>query len=60
MMRMRDRLFKQFKANNSAADLRAFKLFRNRVVNELKECKESYYHQYFDENKSNMKILWKV
>ena len=60
MMRIRDRLFQQFKAKSSAADLRVFKLFRNRVVNELKESKKNYYHQYFDENKNNMKMLWKV
>ena len=41
MMRIRDRLFERFKANNSAADVRAFKLFGNRVVNELKECKKT-------------------
>ena len=59
MMRIRDRLFKQFKSTNSETDLRAFKQFRNRVVNELKESKKDYYHRYFDENKSNMKMLWK-
>ncbi len=38
---------------------RTLKLFRNRVVNKLKESKKNYYHQYFDENKNNMKMLWK-
>ena len=59
MMRIRDRLFKQFKFSNSEIDLRAFKQFCNRVVNELKDSKKNYYHHYFDENKSNMKMLWK-
>ena len=57
-MKSRDKLFKQFKSTNSAVDFRAYKQFRNRVVNELKESK-SYYHHYFDENKNNMKMLWK-
>ena len=59
MMRIRDRLFKQFKSTKSEIDLKAFKKFRNRVVNELNESKKIYYHQYFAENKSNMKKLWK-
>ncbi len=59
MIRVRDRLFRDFKKSNSSTYLKAYKLFRNRVVNELKESKKNYYHQYFDENKSNMKLLWK-
>ena len=59
MMRIRDKLFKRFKAANSTNDLRMFKLFGNCIVNQLKECKRNYYHQYFDQNKSKMKMLWK-
>ena len=59
MMKIRDRLFKQFKYTNSETDLKAFKLFRNCVVSELKESKKSYYHKCFDKNKSNMKMLGK-
>ncbi len=59
MMRIRDKLFQQFKFTNSTVDFNAYKQFRNRVVNELRESKKSYYHNYFDENKSNMKMLWK-
>ena len=59
MMKIRDKLFKQFKSTNSAVDFRAYKQFRNHVVNGLKESKKTYYHHYFDENKGNMKMLWK-
>ena len=60
MMRIKDRLFQQIKSTNSAIDLKVFKkLLRNQVVNELKISKNNYYHHYFDENKSNMKKLWK-
>ena len=58
MMKIRDRLFQKFKSTKSTADLKAFKQFRNRVVNELRESKKNYYHQFFEENKNNMKMLW--
>ena len=57
MMKIRDKLLKRFKVTNSTDDLRLFKHFRNRVVKELKECKRIHYHQYFDKNKGNMKML---
>ena len=47
VMRTRDRLFQQFKSSNSETDLRAFKLFRNRVVNELKESKKKLLSSLF-------------
>ncbi len=59
MMKIRDKLFKQFKDSNSSTTLKAYKQFRNRVVNEIRKSKKNYYQQYFDENKSNMKMLWK-
>ena len=38
----------------------AFKLFLNRIVNELRDSKRKlYYHHYFDENKNNIKMLWR-
>lgn len=49
MMGIRDKLFQQFKSTKSETDLKAFKLFRNRVVNELKDCKKKQYLNYFDE-----------
>ena len=58
MMRIRDKLFRQFKLTKSTSDLNAYKKFRNRIVNEIKESKKNYYHQYFDEHKGNMKMLW--
>ena len=59
MMKVRDALFHQFKITNSPTVLAAYKQFRNRIVNEINASKKQYYHQYFDENKSNMKKLWK-
>ena len=51
--------YKIFKSTNSVAVLKTFKQFRIRVVNELRERKKIYYNQYFDENKNNIKMLWK-
>ena len=59
LMKIRDKLFKQFKFSKSPTDQMAHKQFRNRVVNEIRESKKNYHHNYFDENKSNMKMLWK-
>ena len=59
MMKIRDSLFQQFKSTKSPNDLKAYKQFRNRIVNEIRESKKSYFHQYFDEHKDNMKMLWK-
>ena len=59
IIKIRDKLFKQFKDSNSSAALKAYKQFRNRVVNEIRQSKKNYYQEYFHENKSNMKMLWK-
>ena len=59
MIKIRNNLFHQFKLTNSATDLQAYKKFRNRIVNEIRESKRIYYHQYFDEYENNMKMSWK-
>ena len=59
MLKIRDKLFKQFKVSNSSTTFKVYKQFRNRVVNEIRQSKKYYYQQYFHENKSNMKLLWK-
>ena len=58
-MKIRDCLFQHFKSTKSTNNLEAYKKFRNRIVNEIRESKKNYYHQYFDQNKKNMKMLWK-
>ena len=47
MMRIRDRLFRQFKSTKSEIDLKAFKRFRNRVVTELNKSKKIYLSSIF-------------
>ncbi len=58
MMKNRDNLFKLFKSTKSVYDLEAYKQFQNRVVNELRDSKKAYYHEYFDKHKNNIKMLW--
>ena len=49
MVRFRGKLFQQFTVSNSTNDLRAFKQFCNRAVNELRESKKNYYNKHLDE-----------
>ncbi len=58
MMKIRDKLLCKLKKNKTASNLTLYKKFRNRVTNELKKSKASYYYNYFHENSSNMKNLW--
>ena len=59
MMRIRNRIFQQFKFTNSIAILKALKQFQTLIVNKLRESKKIDYNQYFDENINKMKMLWK-
>ncbi len=59
-MKIRDNLFQCFKLTKFSIDLKAYKQFRNRIVNQLRESKESYYRQYFVEHKNNMKCCGKA
>ena len=58
MMKVRDRLLRKWRYSNSESAFNLYKRFRNRVTNELKKSKESYFQNYFAENKYNMKKLW--
>ena len=58
MMRIRDRLFRKIKRNNDTSLKDLYKKFRNRVSKSLKECKASYFYNYFQRNRNNMKQLW--
>ena len=58
MMRLRDRLLKKIRKKPDATTKHLHKQFRNRVVIELKESKTKYFHDYFNVNSNNMKLLW--
>ena len=57
-MQFRDKLLKKLKRRPDTATKLLYKQFRNRVANELKESKKSYFHNYFNANSNNMKLLW--
>ena len=58
MMRIRDRLLRKLKKNNSQPLINLYKKFRNRVSVSLSESKASYFYDYFQKNSNNMKQLW--
>ena len=58
MMRLRDKLLKRIRKRSDPATKHLYKQFRNRVVVELKESKSKYFHNYFNVNINNMKLLW--
>ena len=58
MMCIRDHLFRKVKRNNDTSLIDLYKKFRNRVSKCLKECKASYFYNYFQRNSNNMKQLW--
>ena len=58
MMKVRDRLLRKWRYSKSESAFNLYKRFRNRVTNELKKSKKSYFQNYFAENKYNMKKLW--
>ena len=58
MMRLRDKALKKLTKKPDEATKRLYKQFRNRITIELKESKKNYFHNYFNVNSNNMKLLW--
>ena len=59
MMKIRDKLLREYKSSNASITFLAYKKFRNRVVNEIKSTKKKYFDKYFNDNRSNIKMMWK-
>ena len=59
MIKIRNKTFacKKRQPNNENIS-RLYNLIRNRVSRELKKSKKRYYHDYFEENKMNIKNIW--
>ena len=59
-MKSRDKLYsKLLKSKQPNPNLHyLYKIFRTRVVKDLKDSKTSYFNQYFSLNKHNMQKLW--
>ena len=58
LMKHRDRLKHKLNRKYTLDNEYLYKKFRNRVVNELRASRISYYNKYFTEHKNNMKMLW--
>ena len=49
------KLLRKWRYSKSESAFNLYKRFRNRVTNELKKSKKSYFQNYFRENKYSMK-----
>ena len=59
MIKIRNKIFARKKRQPSNGIIkRLYNLFRNRLPRELKKSKKTYYHEYFEENKNNIKNIW--
>ena len=59
MMKIRDKLLREYKSSNAFTTVLAYERFRNRVVNEIKSSKKKYFDKYFNDNRNNIKMMWK-
>ena len=59
LIRYRNRLFrKKKKQPNNQNNNRLYKLFRNRVNNEIKKSKKHFYNDYFEQHSNDSKKTW--
>ena len=59
LIKYRNTLFSRKKRQPNNANIkRLYNLFRNRVNNELKKSKKSYYNAYFEKCKNDIKKTW--
>ena len=58
MMAKRDKYLRKFNRTKSLDMEYLYKMFRNKVVSEIRKSKNHYYCQYFTKHKTNMKMLW--
>ena len=61
-IKVRDKLFKEFIRSKIPQEREckysAFKKYRNKIIGLLKISRQSYYKNYFKENKKNSRTLW--
>ena len=59
IIKQRDKALKRLKRQPNNEDVKTlYKKFRNKVNREIKKSKKSYYKNYFEENKNNIKKTW--
>ena len=57
-MYLRDKLFNKANKRTTSSNKYLYRKFRNRVVAEQRQSKIKYFQNYFEEYKTNMKMLW--
>ena len=57
-MSYRDKLFNEMNKHPTPSNKFLYHKFRNRVVSEQRRGKKSYFQEYFEKHKINMKMLW--
>ena len=55
----KNKLFRKYLKSRSPYDTFKYKLYRNKLNKLIKISKESYYNNYFTNNNSNVKAIWK-
>ena len=55
MIKYRDRLLRKFHRTHSKEKEALYKRFCNRVANNIRKSKVKYFHEFFTQNKGNMK-----
>ena len=58
LMSYRDKLFSEMNKHPTPSNKYLYHKFRNRVVSEQRRGKKSYFQEYFEKHKTNMKMLW--
>ena len=58
MMHIREKILKRLRRKSDDKTEYVYKQFRNHVTVLLKESKTNYFHNYFNVNSNNMKLLW--
>ena len=61
-MKKRDKLYKQMiKAKNKQQKLikhESYKKYRNKIIELIRQSKQTYYQHHFEQNKKNSKKIW--
>ena len=61
-IKKRDKLFKQMiKAKNKQQKLikhESYKKYRNKIIELIRQSKQTYYQRYFEQNKKDSKTIW--
>lgn len=56
----RDKLKSRAVKSNDVEDWQKFKKSKNRVNNEIKNAKNTYYQQHFKSNAGNSQVIWQT